>query len=112
MGNHDAGRAMGHAAEAAKLASDTWPPSKEKALALLDKICNPWRGCDAEFEAKDPDNPRNVHPVESDYKYPPHALGELLAVAFGEGRTFDHDDDDDPYYDVVIAPFSRRYQLY
>ena len=46
MGNHTAGTAM---AKAAEIALRLRRP-EDKALELLDLICEHWRGCDAEFD--------------------------------------------------------------
>ena len=49
--------------------------SQREALRLLDLICEPWRGCDAEFEAED-----------MDFNAP---LGRLIAAAFAPGRKWE-----------------------
>ena len=65
MGNHEAGKAMGRMAEMAlKMRTN------QTALELLDEICEPYRGCDAEFESVDPNNPRQTHPEYGDYTDP------------------------------------------
>ena len=77
MGNHDAGRAMGRmAAMALKMRTS------QSALELLDEICRPWQGCDAEFDAVDPNNPRQSHPVYCRYTDPEGPLGTLIREAF------------------------------
>ena len=63
MGNHVAGSAMGKQAQL--LMSNR--PSGMTALQLLDMICEPHRGCDAEFEAEDPSRPGHVHPEFRDW---------------------------------------------
>lgn len=65
MGNHQAGKAMGLTA-VALLANRT----NQTALELLDIICTPYRGCDAEFESEDPANPGSTHPDYHDYTSP------------------------------------------
>lgn len=67
MGNHDVGRAMASAAEVFWLAMGDTKPTKEQALAALDKMGERWRGADAEF-----DDELNE---ESD-------LSRLVAIAF------------------------------
>lgn len=80
MGNHDAGLAIGLAAEAAVGNRK----EGEAALSILDRICKPYRGCDAEFESRDPENPHNVHPEFDDFRFPhpKAALGMLMLEAF------------------------------
>ena len=78
MGNHEVGRAMGRMAEMAlKMRTD------QTALSLLDEICEPYRGADAEFEAVDPNNPRQTHPKYCRYTDPRGPLGILIGEAFG-----------------------------
>jgi len=77
MGNHEVGRAMGRMAEMAlKMRTN------QTALALLDEICEPYRGSDAEFEAVDPNNPGHIHPEYSHYTEPNGPLGILIREAF------------------------------
>ena len=77
MGNHDAGRAMGRMADIAlKMRTN------QTALELLDQICEPYRGCDAEFEAVDPNNPHRTHPLYCRYTDPNGPLGILIQEAF------------------------------
>lgn len=77
MGNHSAGRAMGRMADMAiKMRT------KQSALELLDEICEPYRGCDAEFEAEDPNNLRHQHPDYCRYTDPKGPLGMLIREAF------------------------------
>lgn len=84
MGNHDAGRAMGHAARVALKSRNG-----RTALQILDDICEPWRGYDAEFESDNPDRPSEVHPEYADYFEPNGPLGILAIEAFGEpGRDY------------------------
>lgn len=77
MGNHEVGRAMGRMAEMALKMRTT-----QTALELLDAICEPYRGADAEFEAVDPDNPRQTHPDYGSYTDPKGPLGKLIQEAF------------------------------
>ena len=77
MGNHDAGRAMGRMADLAlKMRTN------QTALEILDQICEPYRGCDAEFEAVDPANPHRTHPEYFRYTDPNGTLGRLIQEAF------------------------------
>lgn len=97
MGNHDAGRAMGRMADLAlKMRTN------QTALELLDQICEPYRGCDAEFEAVDPNNPHRTHPEYYRYTDPNGPLGRLIQEAFDpktdwinllEDARESHDDD-------------------
>ena len=79
MGNHTAGTAMGKAAELALRMRTT-----QTAAELLDMICEPYRGCDAEFEAEDPSKPGYIHPDCPNYRHPHEkmALGMLMLEAF------------------------------
>ena len=77
MGNHEVGRAMGLMAEIAlKLRTN------QTALEILDIICEPYRGADAEFEAEDPNNPGHTHPEYCRYTDPKGPLGVLIQEAF------------------------------
>ena len=77
MGNHEVGRAMGRMAEMAlKMRTN------QTALALLDEICEPYRGSDAEFEAEDPNNLGHQHPEYCRYTDPKGPLGILIREAF------------------------------
>lgn len=79
MGNHAAGKAMGKTAEL-MLAHR----GDQSAAALLDAICEPWRNCDAEFEAEDPNNPGKIHPDYTFYTDPNGPLGILINEVWGE----------------------------
>ncbi len=77
MGNHEVGRSMGLMAKIAlKMRTN------QTALELLDEICEPYRGADAEFEAEDPANPRHTHPEYCRYTDPKGPLGILIREAF------------------------------
>ena len=77
MGNHEVGRSMGRMAEIAlKMRTN------QTALALLDEICEPYRGADAEFEAEDPNNHGHTHPEYGSYTDPKGPLGILIREAF------------------------------
>ena len=54
----------------------------QTALALLDEICEPYRGADAEFEAVDPNKPHQTHPEYCRYTDPKGPLGILIQEAF------------------------------
>lgn len=105
MGNHDAGRAMVHCATAlAEAGVDKTP------LQILDIACEPYRGCDAEFD---------------DEKRADTPFGDLLTKAFGQDlppgtietildpaadqETFEAADE--LWYETVARAFSKRYGL-
>ena len=73
MGNHQAGRAMGLTAKAL-LSTRT----NQTSIELLDIVCEPYRGCDAEFEGQQGD--KFVR-----YTDPDGPIGELIVEAFGGG---------------------------
>lgn len=79
MGNHSAGYAMDRAA---RLAVSN--RGQRSALSILDDVCSPYRGCDAEFESQNPDEPDEVHPLfdNSTDPHPQSPLGMLLVEAF------------------------------
>ncbi len=60
----------------------------QTALQLLDAICEPYRGCDAEFEAEDPKKPGRIHPHYTFYTDPVGPLGLLIAEAFAADRNW------------------------
>jgi hypothetical protein len=116
MGNHAAGLAMGRMAEA--VLKRRRPG--ESALDLLDEICGPYRGCDAEFEAAEKE-------TYDSYTDPTAALGRLMIEAFAPNGAADLDryaamfaaeDDegeDDPteaWWDEVYGPFRKRYKFW
>jgi hypothetical protein len=121
MGNHVAGRAVGHAAEIAIKAR----LQGETALALLDRVCKKYRGYDAEFEAEDPNNPGTVHPDYDSYTdpHPNAALGMLMVEAFAPNGLTDlpkyaamlngeGDEEEaacDAWWQDVYEPFRKRY---
>jgi len=77
MGNHEVGKAMGRmAVMALKMRTN------QTALEILDEICEPYRGADAEFEAEDPGNPGHTHPEYCRYTDPKGPLGSLIREAF------------------------------
>lgn len=112
MGNHDAGRAMQRAAEMALKMRTTQP-----ALELLDSICQPWRGCDAEFESCHPTNPHLVHPDFATSTDPDGPIGRLIAEAFGEaGRDYlkgwpEDEDAVDAWWEGPYGKFRERYEF-
>lgn len=115
MGNHQAGHAMGLMAQ---MLYERRRPG-ESALQLLDVICEPYRGCDAEFESTNPQNPSQVGDP-ADYRYPPWGLGQLMIEAFAPNGAADveryrgldlEDDVYDTFYEQVIRPFAERYEF-
>lgn len=123
MGNHAIAREVGPAAEAALR---NRKPG-ESALDILDRLCNEWRDCDAEWEAEDPDRPGFVHPDFGSYTdpHPKAALGMLMIEAFAPNGLADLDryrpmieadspDDEeacDAWWKEVYEPFNRRYDF-
>lgn len=132
MGNHAVGKAVGPQAEEAVRARQPG----ESALAILDRLCNPWRNTDAEWESADPANPTCVHPEFDQYTdpHPKAALGMLLVEAFapngladlpryqymvptlrGPGEPDDEDKDIaacDAWREEVYEPFNQRYNFW
>jgi hypothetical protein len=129
MGNHAIAKAVGPAAEAAV----RMRAPGQSALEILDMLCAPWRGCDAEWEAEDPKRPGFCHP-DFNYYTDPHpqaALGMLMVEAFAPNgikdlpkyqhmvpqlRPAGAPDDDDLEFEAYEAwrkdvgePFDRRY---
>lgn len=126
MGDHYIGREMGRAAEHAVA---TRKPG-ETALDILDRICKPHKGRDAEFESEDPDNRGCVHPEYDRYTdpHPKAALGMLMLEAFAPAgiaslpvyaAMLEPDEDDegqekeeaacDAWWEQVYDPFKARY---
>ena len=120
MGNHQAGRAMGRMAEMALKMRTT-----QTALELLDTICEPYRGADAEFEAEDPNNTGHIHPEYTHYTEPDGPIGILMTEAFSPdidwktlfSEAFKTEDDDkieaisDRWDDEVYSKFRSRYEF-
>ena len=118
MGNHAAGKAMGIAADA--VLKSHYPRNffdAGFALSILDDICEPWRGCDAEFEAEDPKRPGHINPeytFHDDFNAP---LGKLIAAAFAPDKRWEsrkpngNDRDEDPvwqeWYESDTSSVSR-----
>jgi hypothetical protein len=92
--------------------------TNQKALALLDKICKPYEGCDAEFERT-----HNTQYTDTD-----QALGKLITEAFGGRKDWAKAIKKgakaakaagagaenlalDGWYDQVYAKFRKRYDL-
>jgi hypothetical protein len=114
MGDHHIGRQM---ATAARLALSE-RRAGEDAISILDRICMPHRGRDAEFEAEDPDG----YDSETD-PHPKAALGMLMLEAFAPdgadslaryaGMGSDDPDEDervtDLWWNEVYEPFRARY---
>lgn len=115
---------MGRQAEAALLIRRP----VQTAIQLLDMICKPFEGCDAEFEADDPAKPGHEHPVYTYYTDPLGPLGQLIAEAFAPERnwiadwvTWEKSDDfgnegngnvRDLWYEGPKRTFSRRYDFW
>ena len=115
MGNHTAGLAMGRMAETLITMR-----TNQTALELLDEICAQWRGCDAEFEAVNPEHPHQIHPLIRNYTDPNGPLGALISEAFGDPGT-DYtkgwsDSDNvavaDAWWDGPYGAFKKRYDFY
>ncbi len=100
---------------------------RKEALAILDRVCMPHRGRDAEFESTCPDNPTQVHP-DFGYSTDPHpsaSLGMLMIEAFAPNGAADlpkyeasvhggdkaADDAHDLWEAEVEIPFRRRYKF-
>lgn len=126
MGDHHIGQKMGVAAAAAL--EKTLSPTPEEATAILDRICTPYRGRDAEFEAVDPANPDRTHPDYFSYTDPNGPMGKLITIAFGGARNWNADleaewaamapgdaIDDGPvweeWYDGPYTTFRERYDF-
>ncbi len=122
MGNHAAGKAIGLAAEQAVRGRR----EGESALEILDRICRPYQGADAEFEAEDPQRPGHVHPEFAEYRkpHPKAALGMLLLEAFAPngmddlqryspmfGAGPDADAACDAWWSEIRDPFAKRYDF-
>lgn len=116
MGNHAAGNAMGK--QAMLLATARRPGMT--ALQLLDLICEPFRGCDAEFESEDPNRQGHVHPDFPEWRSPHRdaALGMLMLEAFAPNGVADLDryaemseDAGEAWWDDVVVPFRQSYDF-
>jgi hypothetical protein len=122
MGNHVVGKAMGLAAEEAIRGRRPG----EAPLAILDRICGPYRGADAEFEAEDPAMQGFVHPEFADYTdpHPKAALGMLMLEAFAPNGTSDlvryapmlctgpgEEAACDAWWEEVYEPFNKRFNF-
>lgn len=123
MGNHAAGKSIGLAAE---LVLSRRQPG-DTALGLLDAVCKGYSGCDAVFEAEDPNRPGYVNPEFRDYRYPhpKAALGMLMLEAFAPNGVADlakyapmlapHPEGDKAYelwWDEVCQQFRKRYDFW
>ncbi len=83
MGNNLVGLAMGRAARVYwGTRGQQLLPTQVEALAVLDEICSPYKGADAEFEADDPKNPDRINPDYDRFTDPEGPLGKLIAIAF------------------------------
>lgn len=107
--------------------------SRVTALAILDRICGPFRGYEAEFDAESANKVGFHHPDFDDDRDPHQssALGMLMIEAFAPNGCADlaryspmlnksgapeailaADAAGDLWYDEVCNPFSTRYELY
>lgn len=121
MGNHYAGNTIGKQAQAIYANR----PAGQTALQILDQICEPFRGCDAEFESEDPNRPGHVHPDFDNWRdpHPGAGLGMLLLEAFAPNGIddlqrfapgFDDRDDEvavDAFWKEILGPFRERYDF-
>ncbi len=120
MGNHLVGQEIDRAAQRAVFARK----AGESALDILDRICFPHSGSDAEFESTDPNDADRVHPEFDDCRHPhPHAaLGMLMLEAFAPNGVSDlpryapmledcqeADDACAAWWAEVREPFRKRY---
>lgn len=128
MGNHTIGRSIGLAAQEAVRNR----MNNEAALSILDRLCAPFKGTDAEWEAFDPKNPGRIHPEFSNFTdpHPNAALGMLMVEAFApngladlpryqymvpslrSGGDYDVDLDEaavDAWWKEVYEPLKKRY---
>jgi hypothetical protein len=88
-------------------------------LDLLDEICNPYRGCDAEFEAEDTQRPGHIHPDYTFYTDPEGPLGRLMVEAFAPNGINDlllclprNSDGENEYFTKhVYNEFHKRYKF-
>lgn len=95
MGNHDAGRAM---AQTATALADQREKTGQSPLEILDIACEPYRGCDAEFD---------------DARWYDEPFGRLLLEAFQPGVDYDPSTDEDGewWYENIERKHSKRYGL-
>ena len=122
MGNHAVGQAIDRAAQQAVLSRKPG----ERALDILDRMCTPFRGADAEFESTNPDNSDQVHPEFDDcrHPHPKAALGMLLIEAFAPNGLADleryspmlsdgpdADNACDLWWEEIREPFASRYEF-
>ena len=94
MGNHDVGRSMAAGANALQGLIDL--SDRDAARIALDKLAEPYRGADAEFD---------------DHLNPGEPLFDLVNAAYGaawNGKT-DYDDWYEDWYDQVWTKVSERY---
>jgi len=98
---------------------------KQTALELLDLICEPYRGADAEFEAVDPNRPGYIHPEYGQYTDPNAPLGALICEAFSpnvdwislkhkaeqSGNSDKIEEFDGSWYDGPYSQFKDRYEF-
>ncbi|MDR0274103.1 MAG: hypothetical protein LBI48_01945 [Burkholderiaceae bacterium] len=116
MGTHAIAKSVGLGAE---YALKNRKPG-QTALEILDMLCAPWRGCDAEWEAEDPQRPGYMHPEFYDYTdpHPKAALGMLMIEAFAPNGLADlpkyrtgTDEAEAAWWAEVYEPFKQRYDF-
>jgi len=104
MGNHAIAKPVGLGAEKLLRAREEGKVTLS-ALEILDILCEPWRGCDAEF---------------SHYRLPQFDLGKLMIEAFSPNGLADlpkyleaewDEEIDDLWWEEVCKPFSDRYDF-
>ena len=77
-----AGIAMGIAALAWWQTNSKTRLTASSAMAVIDRICEPYRGQRVDFESIDPFDMTMLHPQFDDFTDPWGSLGKLIAIAF------------------------------
>jgi hypothetical protein len=107
MGNHDVGRAMASAAEVFWLAMGDTKPTKEQALAALDKMGERWRGADAEFD----DELHEVTPLSRLVAIAFDATPEEIADLDGTRDFGRVEDAGELWYDGPVTRFRKHFEF-
>lgn len=112
MGDPELGRAIAQAADAAR--RDRQPG--ERAIQILDRICQPHERSAPDFRAVDPDHPDRPHPKLTSYcdPHPDAALGMLIVEAFAPTcmpTLADHQRSPDSHWRGVVRKFYVRYKF-